>query len=285
MARTASSSSSSGGSNDVPAAQRTAAIADQRDAKELTSGGGSDNGCSDVGDDCSASGGGALPDRSILDETHNNTGQLGVTSTKLDDAMGCSRRGRKALLAQHMGLMRGLWLARAMEAHAPEYQSHYRHRHIRCEGLEIIRGKRELNGHGKEIKLIAYDLLRFHHMQHILRQLARDKVRVSVKRTERDKGLVRHRDKDMDNTFHLDRDFDVPVWECGQPGHFTSRWCVLCLEVSEEPTCSEGAQLAGLDRQGYGLGRVWPWAGQGRMWDPLVVIRIEIDAKLGQNKV
>ncbi|KAK9100413.1 hypothetical protein Scep_023843 [Stephania cephalantha] len=148
-----------------------------------------------------------------------------------------------------------------------------------------------------------------------------------VKCTDRDRGLVMHRDKDRDNMFHLDRDFNVPVWECGQPGHFTSRcsqqragtakpganscychvrlttdmrmlvtvdhgtnmflcipiyvarmlpwhiwmggdrWCVLCLEVSEEPSssrrnpaCRGGAQPYRV-RWGYGLGRVWPWAG------------------------
>ncbi|KAK9100345.1 hypothetical protein Scep_023775 [Stephania cephalantha] len=45
-------------------------------------------------------------------------------------------------------------------------------------------------------------------------------------------------------------------------------WYVICLEVTEEPSssrrsaaCRGGAQPAGLDRQGYGLKRVWPWAG------------------------
>ncbi|KAK9157397.1 hypothetical protein Scep_003971 [Stephania cephalantha] len=41
-------------------------------------------------------------------------------------------------------------------AHASEYQSHSRHRHIQCEGLEMIRGKRGLDGRGKEINLRAY---------------------------------------------------------------------------------------------------------------------------------
>ncbi|KAK9142249.1 hypothetical protein Syun_011649 [Stephania yunnanensis] len=87
----------------------------------------------------------------------------------------------------------------------------------------------------------------------------RDRVRVPVKcrNRDRDKGLVKHRDRD--SMFHTDRDFNVLVWECGQPGHFTNtcsqqragttepgadsyccraRWCVLCLEVLEEPNSS-----------------------------------------------
>ncbi|KAK9082957.1 hypothetical protein Scep_029428 [Stephania cephalantha] len=51
----------------------------------------------------------------------------------------------------------------------------------------------------------------------------RETGRVSIKCTNRDRGLVMHRDKDRDNMFQLDRDFNVLVWECGQPGHFTSR--------------------------------------------------------------
>ncbi|KAK9170153.1 hypothetical protein Syun_002293 [Stephania yunnanensis] len=48
--------------------------------------------------------------------------------------------------------------------------------------------------------------------------VARDRVRVPIKCRDRDRGLVRHRD----NMFHMDRDFNLLVWECGQPGHFTS---------------------------------------------------------------
>ncbi|KAK9086792.1 hypothetical protein Syun_029186 [Stephania yunnanensis] len=110
--------------------------------------------------------------------------------------------------------------------------------------------------------------------------VARDKVRDPVECTDRDNGLVMHKDKDM-NMFHLDRDFNVPVWECGQPGitepeqiHAIStscptttprtriegdRWYVLCLEVSEEPSSSRRAQPYKV-RWGYGLGLVWPWA-------------------------
>ncbi|KAK9151206.1 hypothetical protein Syun_009515 [Stephania yunnanensis] len=46
--------------------------------------------------------------------------------------------------------------------------------------------------------------------------VARDRVKVSVKCTDRDRGLVMHRIKDMD-MFHLDRDFNVSVWAYGQP--------------------------------------------------------------------
>ncbi|KAK9121707.1 hypothetical protein Syun_019324 [Stephania yunnanensis] len=46
----------------------------------------------------------------------------------------------------------------------------------------------------------------------------RDRVRVPVKCRDRDRGLVRHRD----NMFHTDRDFNVLVWECGQPGYITN---------------------------------------------------------------
>ncbi|KAK9163107.1 hypothetical protein Syun_004009 [Stephania yunnanensis] len=48
--------------------------------------------------------------------------------------------------------------------------------------------------------------------------------------TDRDIDLVVHRDKDMDMV-HLDRDFNV------------SAWCVLCLEVSEEPSLSRRSHL------------------------------------------
>ncbi|KAK9166198.1 hypothetical protein Scep_001389 [Stephania cephalantha] len=58
--------------------------------------------------------------------------------------------------------------------------------------------------------------------------------RVPVKCTDRDRGLVMHRDKDKDTMFHLDRDFNVPVWECGQPGHFTSR-CSQQRACTAEP--------------------------------------------------
>ncbi|KAK9112021.1 hypothetical protein Scep_019540 [Stephania cephalantha] len=61
--------------------QCAVATADQRDAKELT-------------DDAAMRrhGGGALPDRLIPDETQQQSGHWVVTSTKLDDAMDCSRR-------------------------------------------------------------------------------------------------------------------------------------------------------------------------------------------------
>ncbi|KAK9100602.1 hypothetical protein Scep_024032 [Stephania cephalantha] len=124
--------------------------------------------------------------------------------------------------------------------------------------------------------------------------------------TDRDSDLVMHRDNDMD-MFHLDRDFNVPVWACGQPGTaepriggWTARYsrarnrfmllprqdvalayidwrrqmvCSLRGDlggaqlVTEEPSllrrspaCRGGAQPYRV-RWGYGLGRVWPWAG------------------------
>ncbi|KAK9128443.1 hypothetical protein Syun_017240 [Stephania yunnanensis] len=58
--------------------------------------------------------------------------------------------------AQYKRLKRRLWLARALRAHASEYQSRYRHRYSRNEGLEMIRGKRKLDGRDKESNLITY---------------------------------------------------------------------------------------------------------------------------------
>ncbi|KAK9118776.1 hypothetical protein Scep_016869 [Stephania cephalantha] len=90
------------------------------------------------------------------------------------------------------------------------------------------------------------------------------RVRDPVEYTDKNNDLVMHRDKDID-MFHLDWDFNVPVWAYGQPGtaepetyscychvrmlpwHILmggDRWCVLCLEVSEEPgLVARGAQL------------------------------------------
>ncbi|KAK9118948.1 hypothetical protein Scep_017041 [Stephania cephalantha] len=137
-----------------------------------------------------------------------------------------------------------------------------------CGGLEMIREKRGLDDRGK-----AYAA----YMAPVLdgpaqKAVARDRVRDPVECTDKDIDLVMHRDKDM-NMFHLDQDFNVPVWACGQPGTYSCychvRWCVLCLEVSEEPNssrrspaCRGGAQPYRV-RWGYGLGRVWPWAGGG----------------------
>ncbi|KAK9135134.1 hypothetical protein Syun_014464 [Stephania yunnanensis] len=57
----------------------------------------------------------------------------------------------------HLPFENGSSMASAsVGAHASEYQSHSRHRHIQCEGLEMIRGKRRLDGRGKEINLRAY---------------------------------------------------------------------------------------------------------------------------------
>ncbi|KAK9166433.1 hypothetical protein Scep_001624 [Stephania cephalantha] len=72
-------------------------------------------------------------------------------------------------------------------------------------------------------------------------------------------------------------DFNVPVWACGQPGtaepgtdscYCHVRWCVLCLEVSEEPSSSRRSPTL-QSKMG-----VWPWAGQGRMWDLFVGMRM-----------
>ncbi|KAK9121642.1 hypothetical protein Syun_019259 [Stephania yunnanensis] len=87
--------------------------------------------------------------------------------------------------------------------HASEYQSHSRYRRILCEGLEMIREKRGMDGRGKEINLKAYDI-----------STTCGVYGASVRWTsaeDEDRGLVMHRDKDMD-MFHLDRDFNVSVW-------------------------------------------------------------------------
>ncbi|KAK9081726.1 hypothetical protein Syun_030772 [Stephania yunnanensis] len=46
--------------------------------------------------------------------------------------------------------------------------------------------------------------------------VARDSVRDPVESTDRDINLVMHKGKDMD-MFQLERNFNVPVWACGQP--------------------------------------------------------------------
>ncbi|KAK9106623.1 hypothetical protein Syun_022634 [Stephania yunnanensis] len=63
---------------------------------------------------------------------------------------------------------------------------------------------------------------------------ARDRVRIPVECTDRDNGLVMHKDKYMD-MFHRDKDFNVSGWECGQPDHFASR----CSQQRANTTESE----------------------------------------------
>ncbi|KAK9095256.1 hypothetical protein Scep_026725 [Stephania cephalantha] len=91
--------------------------------------------------------------------------------------------------------------------------------------------------------------------------VARDRVRVSVRCRDRNNDLVMHRDKDID-MFHLDWDFNVPVWAYGQPGtaepetyscYCHVRWYVLCLEVSDEPSPSRRSPAL-QSKMG-----VWPW--------------------------
>ncbi|KAK9148730.1 hypothetical protein Scep_007487 [Stephania cephalantha] len=132
-------------------------------------------------------------------------------------------------------------------AHAPEYQSHYRHRYSQCEGLEMIGGKRGTAA--STVRSLA---------------VARDRVRDPVECTDKNNDLVMHRDKDID-MFHLDWNFcHVRML----PRHILMGgdiWCVLCLEVSEEPTvadepgCRGGARPTeydgGMASGEYGLGR------------------------------
>ncbi|KAK9160467.1 hypothetical protein Syun_006808 [Stephania yunnanensis] len=80
--------------------------------------------------------------------------------------------------------------------------------------------------------------------------MARDRVRDPVECTDRDSDLVVHMGKEMD-MFQLKRDFNVSGWAYGQPG---DRWCVLCLEVAEEPSLSRRSPAL------QSKMRVWPWA-------------------------
>ncbi|KAK9134507.1 hypothetical protein Syun_013837 [Stephania yunnanensis] len=110
--------------------------------------------------------------------------------------------------------------------------------------------------------------------------VARDKVRDLVECIDRDNDLVMHKDKDMDMV-HLKRDFNVSVRAYGQPGtaepetyscychvrmlpgHILmegDRWCVICLEVSEEPSSSRRSPARRGGAQPYSKMRVWPWA-------------------------
>ncbi|KAK9168721.1 hypothetical protein Syun_000861 [Stephania yunnanensis] len=92
----------------------------------------------------------------------------------------------------------------------------------------MIREKRGIDGHGKEINLKAYCVSTICGVYGASVRWVRDPVEC----TDKDNNLVMHRDKDM---VHLDREFNVSLWGYGQPG---DRWCVLCLEVAEEPSLS-----------------------------------------------
>ncbi|KAK9157537.1 hypothetical protein Scep_004111 [Stephania cephalantha] len=61
--------------------------------------------------------------------------------------------------------------------------------------------------------------------------VAKDRVRDPVECADMDNDLVMHRDKDID-MFHLDWDFNVPVWAYGQPGLGGAQL------VTEEPSLS-----------------------------------------------
>ncbi|KAK9169584.1 hypothetical protein Syun_001724 [Stephania yunnanensis] len=69
----------------------------------------------------------------------------GVVNTDADQAYyfvnGLREAYEKAMASERVG------------AHAPEYQSHSLQCHIEGEGLEMIKGTRGLDGHGKEINL------------------------------------------------------------------------------------------------------------------------------------
>ncbi|KAK9114529.1 hypothetical protein Syun_021326 [Stephania yunnanensis] len=78
--------------------------------------------------------------------------------------------------------------------------------------------------------------------------VATNRVKVSVKCRDRDRSLVRHKDRDKGNMFHTNRDFNVSLWECGQPGHFTNR----CSQ-QREGTTELGADSC------YCRARMLPW--------------------------
>ncbi|KAK9150222.1 hypothetical protein Syun_008531 [Stephania yunnanensis] len=142
-------------------------------------------------------------------------------------------------------------VSESVGVHASEYQSRSRHRHIQCEGLEMIRGKRGLDGRGQEINLRAYCVSTMCGVYGASVRWTNAEVRDPVESIDRDSDLVMHRDKDM-YMFQLERDFNVPVWAYGQPG---DRWYVLCLEVAEEPSSSRRSPAL-QSKMG-----VWPWAG------------------------
>ncbi|KAK9162413.1 hypothetical protein Syun_003315 [Stephania yunnanensis] len=126
----------------------------------------------------------------------------------------------------------------------------------------------------RKVTLVLYNSQHHQILKHQYHQRTDDRgsgqrrVKVSVKCTDRDKGLVMHRIKDMD-MFHLDRDFNVSetddvfiAWRLRRSSTRHGR----AQLVAEEPSCHGGAHLvvAGAQpyrvRWGYGLGRVWPWA-------------------------
>ncbi|KAK9114197.1 hypothetical protein Syun_020994 [Stephania yunnanensis] len=129
--------------------------------------------------------------------------------------------------------------------HASGYQSHSRHRHIQCEGLETIGGKRELDGRGKEINLRAYCVST---MCGVYGPVVRDQVEC----TDKNNDLVMHRDKDID-MFHLDWDFNIPVWSYGQLADIRMFMTVdheskmfLCIHLYSN-ICCEDIALAYID--------------------------------------
>ncbi|KAK9142619.1 hypothetical protein Syun_012019 [Stephania yunnanensis] len=87
----------------------------------------------------------------------NRVGALGSVST--EEALECLLKApmlsdiRSWTHWNHNGLSMA---SESVGAHVSKYRSHSWHRHIQCEGLEIIRGKRGLDGRGKEINLRAY---------------------------------------------------------------------------------------------------------------------------------
>ncbi|KAK9151004.1 hypothetical protein Syun_009313 [Stephania yunnanensis] len=112
--------------------------------------------------------------------------------------------------------------------------------------------------------------------------VARDRVRDPVKCTDRDNDLVMHRRKDMD-MFQLERDFNVLVWACGQPGT-DSCYCharsdnpiddgaFFAWRLRRSPTRHGGAQLVEEEPSPTGYGdaasddRVC--LALPRLWDP-----------------
>ncbi|KAK9133272.1 hypothetical protein Scep_012800 [Stephania cephalantha] len=99
----------------------------------------------------------------------------------------------------------------------------------------LLSGLRALTKEAPLVMLHACDKINERLMLHAstVRSLAvaRDSVRDPVECTDKNSDLVMHRDKDID-MFHLDWDFNVPVWAYGQPGLGGAQ------PVTEEPSLS-----------------------------------------------
>ncbi|KAK9169200.1 hypothetical protein Syun_001340 [Stephania yunnanensis] len=143
--------------------------------------------------------------------------------------------------------------------------------------------KRGLDGRGKEINLRAY---RVSTMCGVYGASVRwTSAEDPAECTDRDSYLVMNRDKDMDMV-HLDRDFNVSAWAYGQPSTEEPETYACYCHVRRQMVYSllgglGGAQLVtkepSLSRRSPVLQSkmgAWPWAGQGRLWDLLVEMRM-----------